>query len=80
MNIEEFKNLKHDELVQPNYPGYSTEAFRILSINRREGLIEVNEISYLRKTQHYRYENLSRVKYSKVIDDKFNEVKKYTKQ
>lgn len=81
MNKNEFKKLSIDELVQPNYPEYSNKGFRILTINSREGLIEVNEVSYFSKTHWYRYENLSRVKYSKVIDNKtFNEVEKYSKQ
>jgi len=78
MNKEEFENLSSDKTVQPNYPEYNNQGFRILTINLREGLIEVNEPWYFSKTTWYRYENLSVVAYSKVLDSRsFEIVEKY---
>lgn len=67
MNKNEFKKLSSDDLVQPNYPGYSNQGFKILTINNREGLIEVNQASSFSKTSWYRYENLSIVTFSKQL-------------
>lgn len=79
MTKEEFKKLKGDELVQPNYPEHQNKGFKISSIDQREGLIEINEVSYFNKTKWYRYENLNRVNYSKVVDNANFDLKdKYT--
>jgi hypothetical protein len=81
MNKEQFEKLNSHNLVQPNYPEYSDKGFRILTINHREGLVEVNEKRMWNETSWYRYENLNIVKYSKVIDkETFEEIEKYSKQ
>jgi hypothetical protein len=81
MNNEQFNKLDSDALVQPNYPEYSNEGFRILTINWREGLVEVDEVRAFNQTTWYRYENLSVVVYSKVFDNEtFEEAEKYTKK
>ncbi len=78
MKREEFDKLISDKLVQPNYPEYSNKGFRILTINYREGLVEINEKRMWDDTIWYRYENLTVVKYCKVFDDEtFEEVEKY---
>ena len=77
MNKEQFEKLSFDKLVQPNYPEYFNKWFRILTINHREGLIEVNEVGSFKRTTWYRYENLSVVTYSKVFDNEtFEELEK----
>jgi len=78
MTKEEFEVLSHDKTVQPNYPEYNNQGFRILTINHREGLVEVSEVRYFGKTTWYRYENLSVVEYSKALDGQtFEVVEKY---
>ena len=80
MYNEQFNMLDRDALVQPNYPEYSKKGFRILTIDHREGLIEVNEIGSFKRTTWYRYENLSVVFYSKVFDNEtFEELEKFEK-
>jgi len=81
MNKEQFEKLSSDKLVQPNYTEYSNKGFRIMTINHREGLVEVNETRMWSETTWYRYENLSVVTYSKVLDNEtFEEIEKYSKQ
>lgn len=70
MNKEIFDRLSRNNQVQPNYPEYSSEGFRILTINHREGLIEINEKRMWHDTTWYRYENLSIVKFSKMEENK----------
>jgi len=78
MTKEEFDTLLCGKTVQPNYPEYNNQGFRVLTINRREGLVEVSEVRYFGKTTWYRYENLSVVEYSKVLNSQtFEVVEKY---
>jgi len=80
MNKEQFEKLSFDKLVQPNYPEYFNKGFRILTINHREGLVEVNEKRMWSDSTWYRYENLSVVTYSKVMDtETFEELEKFEK-
>ncbi len=80
MNKEQFEKLSFDKLVQPNYPEYFNKGFRILTINNREGLVEVNEKRMWSDSTWYRYENLSVVTYSKVMDtETFEELEKFEK-
>lgn len=80
MTKEQFKNLNINNTVQPIYPKYSDQGFKILTINHQEGLVEVNEKQSFSKTTWYRYENLNIVIYSKVIDNRtLEEVKNYEK-
>ena len=80
MTKEQFKNLSASNTVQPVYPKYSDQGFKILTINHQEGLVEVNEKTMWSTTKWYRYENLNIVVYSKVIDKTtLEEVKNYEK-
>jgi hypothetical protein len=80
MTKEQFRTLSTDNIVQPIYPKYSDQGFRILTIDHREDLIEIDEKTMWSNTRWYRYENLDIVVYSKVIDNTtFEEVKNYEK-
>lgn len=43
MTREDFDKLTPVSRVQPNYPEYVNSGYRILTIDRREGLVEINE-------------------------------------
>lgn len=58
MSINEFRNLSGTESVRPIYTGYNNSSFKILSINHRQKLIEINQLSMWGNWEWYRYENL----------------------
>ena len=78
MTKEQFNTITSGCLVQPKYDGYSDKGFNVLTINSREGLIEINQVRYMSKSEWYRYENLDIVTYKKVIDkNTFEEKENY---
>lgn len=67
MTKNQFEKLTGFEYIQPNYTEKS--AYKIKSINKTQGIIELYEKRYISDTQFYRYENVEIVKLIKAVDN-----------
>ncbi len=59
MTTKEFKTLKVNSNLRPIYNEYYDRSYEIVSINQREGIIEISEMNGFGEYRSYRYENLT---------------------